>query len=296
MEPSDSSLFDNEARRRSSQRGEVALDALWGLLLGSMALLACAILSARISATASRLTAQMNGRLAAGKTIAVVAGALRSLERNRQPFAAQIFSGSTLLLSNGARHPLASLSGTSGPRGDSDILSIIEPDTRLEGKVSSASLSGTSVTATICGLTTRIPSGTFKSFLLYTIEGVKQVVGEVRTINTTCVMLTGTSIQGVVSASPSWTSRPLLFAPVDREYSLFVDRNANLRLASHTGSLILENQPLTRGIEKIKVEKHTGADGVTIWKLSVKPSQGGEVSHFIVPALAQRHIWNEVLP
>lgn len=289
-------LFAKAARQTSSQRGDVALDALWGLLLGSMALLACAVLSARISVTASRLTAQMNGRLAAGKTIAVITGALRSLERNRQPFAAQLFSGASLLLSNGARHPLASLSGTSGPRSDSDILSIIDPETRFRGTVTSTSFSETSVTATICGLTTRIPSGTFKSFLLYTIEGVKQVVGEVRAINTTCAMVGGTSVQGVVSASPSFTSRPLLFAPVDREYSIFVDRNANLRLASHTGSLILENQPLTRGIEKLTVEKRSGADGTTIWKLTVKPSQGGEISHFIVPALAQRYIWNEVLP
>jgi hypothetical protein len=296
VEPSDILLFANEASRRGPQRGEVAFDALWGLLLGSMALLACAILSARISATASRLTAHMNGRLAAGKTIAVITGALRSLERNRQPFAAQIFSGSSPFLSNGARHPLASLSGTSGPRSDSDIISVIDPESRFRGTVTSTSFSGTSVTATICGLTTRIPSGTFKSFLLYTIEGVKQVVGEVRAINTTCAILSGTSISGVVSAPPSFTSRPLIFAPVDREYSLFVDRNSNLRLASHTGSLILENQPLTRGIEKIKVEKHTGADGVTIWKLRVTPSHGEELSHFVVPALAQRFIWNEVLP
>jgi hypothetical protein len=291
-----SSLFGKEARRTSSQRGDVALDALWGLFLGSMALLACAIVSARISVTASRLTAHMNGRLAAAKTISVVTGALRSLERNRQPFAAQIFSGSSLLLSNDVRHPLALLSGTSNPRSDSDIISIIDPETRFRGTVTSTSFSGTSVTATICGLTTRIPSGTFKSFLLYTVEGVKQVVGEARAINTTCAMLSGTSIQGVVSASPSFTSRPLHFAPVDREYSIFVDRNANLRLASHTGSLILENQPLTRGIEKLMVEKRAGSDGTTIWKLRVKPSQGGEISHFIVPALAQRHIWNEVLP
>ena len=280
----------------SSDRGNVALDALWGLLLGSMALLSCAFLSSRVSSSATLITREINGRLAAAKTIAVVTGALRSLDRNRQEFAAIVVSGTSPLLPIGTRHPLVSISSASGPRADSDILTLIDLDNRYRGTVASATLSGSSVDATICGISHRIPSGAFKSYLLLSIEGARQVVGQVAPVNATCARLIGSSIQGVVSRDLSFTSRPLVFVPIDREYSLFVDRNANLRLASHTGSTILENQPISRGVDALTIQRQRRADGTRIFKLTVRPSVGREISRFIIPAQTQRNVWNEVLP
>lgn len=284
------------AKRGAFQRGDIALDALVGLLLGSLALVSCAFLSSRISSAAAFITKEVNGRLASAKTIAVVTGALYALDRNRQPFAAQITSGATLRFPNGARHPLASVSTTSGPRAESDILTVIDLDNRYRGAVTAVTSSGTSIDATVCGLASRIPSGAFKSYLIVTIEGARQVVGEVVPISSTCARLMGSSIQGAVAAEASFPSRPLVFVPIDREYSIFVDRVANLRLASHTGSILLENQPISPNVESMTIATERHSSGVPIFKLTVKPTVGREISRFIIPALAPRAIWNEGLP
>ena len=277
------------------ERGDIALDALWGLLLGSLALVSCAFLSTRVSSAAAFITQEVNGRIAAAKTIAAVTGALFALDRNRQPFAAQITSGTTLRLPNGVRHPLASVSTTSGPRADSDIITVIDLDNRYRGAVTAVNISGTSIDATVCGLASRIPSSAFKSYLILTIEGARQVVGEVLPISSTCARLMGSSIQGAVSGEAAFPSRPLIFVPIDREYSIFVDRAANLRLASHTGKVLLENQPISRNMDSMTIAAARRSNEVPIFKLTVRPTSGREMSHVIIPALAQRNIWNEAL-
>lgn len=282
--------------RSDNERGAVALDALWGLLMGSLALISCAYLTSRVSSTAALMTREINGRLAAAKTIAVVTAALLSAERNRLAFSAQITSGTSLRLPNGLRHPLATISTSSGPRTESDILTLIDLDNRYRGLVTAATISGTSITATICGLSSRIPSGAFKSYLLLTIEGARQIVGDAVSINSTCARLNGASISGVISPQSAFTSQPLVFVPIDREYSIFVDRAANLRLASHTGASILENQPISRDVDLMTLQEERQPHGIRIFKLNVKPPSLRAVSHFIIPALTQRQVWNEVLP
>jgi hypothetical protein len=282
--------------RSARERGGVALDALWGLFIGGLVLVSCAYLTSRVSSTAAMLTREVNGRLAAAKTIAVVTASLLSLERNRQSFGAQIISGNSLRLPNGLRHPLATISSSSGPRIESDILTAIDLDNRYRGTVTAVTISSTSVEATVCGLSNRIPSGAFKSYLLLTVEGARQVVGEAVATSSTCARLTGSAIPGVVSAQASFPSRPLVFVPIDREYSIFVDRAANLRLASHTGTTILENQPITRDVSFMMINEDLQPKGIRIFKLTVHPSAGHPISHFIIPALTQRGVWNEVLP
>lgn len=282
--------------RSGKEQGDVALDALWGLLLGGLVVVSCAYLTSRVSATAAVITQEVNGRLAAAKTIAVVTAALRSLESNRQDFGAQITSGLSLRLPNGLRHPLGAISTVSGPHPDSDILTLVDVDNRYRGTVTQATISGASIEATVCGLSSRIPSGAFKSYLLITIEGARQVVGEAIAITSSCARLAGSSIPGVVSAQPSFPSRPFVFVPIDREYSIFVDRAATLRLASHTGGTILENQPISRDVRLMTIQEERQRNGVRVFELTVQPPSGLPFSHFIIPALTQRHVWNEVLP
>ncbi|MEY4668937.1 MAG: hypothetical protein RL518_1636 [Pseudomonadota bacterium] len=280
----------------AKEGGFVALDALWGLLLGSLVLVSCAFLSARVSSTAATLNREIHGRLVGAKVIGVITGGLFSLDRNRQPFGAHITSGRSLRLMNGARHPLAAISSLSGPSPESDILTLIDIDTRYRGTVTAATISGSTIQATVCGLPSRIASGAFKSYLLFTLEGARQVVGEVVAITSTCARLTGSSISGIVSAQTSFPSRPLTFVPIDREYSLFVDRIANLRLASHTGATILENQPVTRGVDLITIQEENRSRGIRIFTLTIQPSGARPISHVGIPALTQRNLWNEALP
>lgn len=265
------------------------------MAIAAIILSGTASLFTNIARTSFSLSAKHHGTLAIFRSYAAITEALRSLERNRLSFAVQVTPGNNLTLPHGIPHPLASLAGTSAPRGDSDVLSVIDVAYQYRGAVTESTVSGNSIEATICGFYKRPSSGNFKSFLVYTIEGARQVVGDLRALNGECVQLTGTSLRGLVSAEPIFSSQPLSFAPIEREYSLFVDRSANFRIASHIGLRITENQPIIRGLHFMRITRHQEVQGATTFTVQLRPTLGRLFTSFVTPGLSQRYIWNEVL-
>jgi hypothetical protein len=279
-----------------NERGYTLLDALWSLGIASIILSSTLTLFTTLSRLNLSLSWTNQGVITSMKVHAVIATALRSLERNRLPFAAQVMSGSSLVLPHGGQHPLSDISGPTSPRSDSDILSIIDLAHRHHGRVLTSTFADTSVTAEICGIYSSVPSTDFKSFILYTLEGPRQVVGAITYRTSSCISLTGTSIRGIVSSQPEFTSHPITFVPIEREYSLFVDRSSHLRIASHVGGRITENQPIVRGVEFISISTQRESDGVMAFMANIKPTVGPSLKTFILPGLSQRMLWNEILP
>lgn len=264
--------------------------------VASITLAVLATLHANISQTAARISRANQNIVATTKVYAALSAALRSRERNRLSFATQIGRPPLLRLPSGGAHPLGALIGATRPREGSDILTVVDVAHRCRGSITKAIVSGDAVTATACGLACRVQPDEFKSYLLYSIDGARQVVGEVSSLSDSCVEVRGTAIAGVVGARRAFTSSPIIFAPVEREYSLFVDTTDTFRIASHVGPRIVENQPVAQGIESIDISSDQRERGVTTFAVVVRPRLGKELSTFIIPGLAERWIWNEVLP
>ena len=91
-------------------------------------------------------------------------------------------------------------------------------------------------------------------------------------------------------------SHPITFVPIEREYSLFVDRSSHFRIASHSGGRITENQPIVRGVERISLSADPHSHGVMTFMATIQPAVGPPVKSFILPGLSQRLLWNEILP
>lgn len=279
-----------------NERGYTLLDAVWSLGIAAIILSATLTLFSAFSRHTLSLSANNQGVIASMKVNAVIATALRVLERNRLSFAAQITPGASLILPHGGQHPLSALSGPTSPRTDSDVLSIIDLAHRYRGRVITSTVTGAAIEAEICNLSSPIPSNEFKSFILYTLEGAKQVVGNIAYRNASCITFSGMSIRGLVSSQAEPASQPITFVPVEREYSLFVDRGSNFRIVSHVGGRIMENQPIIRGVKSISLAASQQSRGVLTFTASIQPSFGLSVKTFLIPGLSQRMLWNEILP
>lgn len=279
-----------------NQRGRILIEGIVSLGVASIALASLVTLLATISHTAVRLSQSHQGVVATTKVYAAITAALRARERSRLPFAAQITQPPRLELTHGVAHPLAALSGATRPKEGSDILSVVELAQRCRGTVREAHASASSIVATVCDISCRIRRDEFKSYLLYAIDGARQVIGDLSAVSPSCVEVRGSVTSGLVGALTTFTSAPIVFAPVEREYSLFVDANDTFRIASHVGRNIVENQPITQGVASLAVSSARDARGVITFKVAVRPRQGRALESFIIPRLSERQIWNEVLP
>ena len=279
-----------------SIRGRILIEGVVSLGIASIILAALVTLFTTISQTAVRISKAHSSVVATTKVYAAVSTALRVRERNRLSFATQITRSPQLRLPHGVAHPLAVLKGNTGPRDNSDILSVVEVAHRCRGTVVQATTNNDSITMTVCGLACRPQPDEFKSFLLYGIDGARQIVGEVSLVSQYCGEVRGTAIEGLVTEHRLFTSMPLVFLPVEREYSLFVDRTDTFRIASHVGMRIVENQPVAQGIEKISITPIGHERGVSTFHILIQPRIGKVLAAFVTPSLAGRFIWNEILP
>ena len=277
-------------------RGRILIESIISLAVTSITLTALVLLLTNISHTALRISHAHSGVIATTKAYAALAAALRAREKGRLAFTVQSAHGAHPRLPSGGEHPIARLSGTTAPREDSDILSVVEIAQRCRGTATDAVIRGESISTKVCGLTCKIQPDDFKSFLLFSIDGVRQIVGGIRPVSQTCMEVRGTTIDGIVTTQRSFTSAPLVFVPVEREYSLFIDGTATFRIASHIGMRIVENQPITQGIRAFELKKSVHPRGASTYEVTIHPQAGQAFSSIVVPGLAERHFWNEVLP
>jgi len=279
-----------------SERGEILLEIVWSMGITSLVISALVVLVTNVSHTVGRISRAHEGVLAATKVLAATSVALKVRERNRLPFASTITKPPLFASTSGTKHPLSNLDGPTAPRSASDILSVVDLAQRYRGDVKEPVMSGTTISAKVCGFARVPPSPDFKSFLLYSVETAYQVIGSLTPLSRSCAEIRGSLIQGLVTHETEFRSPPLVFIPVEREYSLFVDTTATFRIASHIGSRVIENQPIVTGIEHMTLRESRATDNITFFNLRVKPLFGREISALIVPGLSQRTLWGEVLP
>jgi hypothetical protein len=80
-----------------------------------------------------------------------------------------------------------------------------------------------------------------------------------------------------------------------REFSIYIDKTGELRLVSHVGTLILENQPITRGLRSLQVSPFVAASGATLFGVTLVATKARQHTFMLSGALAQHSLWNEIL-
>lgn len=280
----------------SANRGYTLIELLWALALSSLFGVVGIAAFARWTKALHVVAQQQEGYRATLKAHALLESALYSTDHSRLPFTILRTPGNALRLPNGAEHPVSALRGTSQPRADSDIISIVDISPTLIGEVQTASASGSGVFLEACGLMSAVRDNDYKSVIVMTLDGPYQAVGKVTNTSRGCVSFSGVIVAGIVSGSQEILAPPLRLLIVQREFSLLVDRSGELRFVSHTGSRILENQPVTRGYRSIHLEPLSDEAAGILFKVSVHASYSRPSFRFVLPSLLQRSIFSELLP
>lgn len=278
----------NTAKNRSA--GFTLYEALVGLGLAGLAALAVTKAVSLMNHSGASMLTGTNTIIAQQKANAAITRALENLNRSRLPLGPIILDGAEISLK---KHPLANLKGTSAPRIDSDVLSIIEVSPLHRGTVTETSFANGTISITACGFVQLPLSTEFRSFIAVGSAGVFQLVGSMRQIAPACGLLEGISISGLLQNTAPSPQGFITVWGVLREYSLFVDRSSQFRIASHVGQRILENQPITRGIRALSLTLAT-ATNTRFVKVAVSATGVKPLTTLAAPLFVQREIWEEL--
>jgi hypothetical protein len=243
-------------------------------------------------------TNSVEQRLAITKSALALTAALRASERARIPVLTQVTSGSSLASASGGAHPAGSLSATSKPRPDSDVLSTIEVDPLYRGRITRSEFNSGGVVLEVCEVSKVPTPQQFRSHLALGLgeNSLCELTGEPTQTSANCFTLRGTPLRGLINATDTCAPGSLLeYLPIVREQSLFIDRSGELRIISHIGLLLLENQPITRGLRDFKLTQLKPHPDLTLFQISIRAS-GAKAHNFISPAsLTRTPLWNEIL-
>ncbi len=274
------------------QKGASLIEMLVTLALGAMVLASTStgiIAGSRLFTTLSGTT---EATITRQKTTAVVGASLRALDRHRMNRGWRVTSGANIV---GTVHPLARLRGTSAPRETSDILSIIETSPIHRGRIVSSLVNDTVAELRACDFPEPPTPSNTKSLLVLGLSGILHVSAEIPRSTNGCIDLRASRLHSIFSTYTPPTGSFHTLLPIEREYSVFVDRSSQLRLVSHLGSQLVENQPIARGVSFIRLAQYEDPSGATIFSVTVKPIGGPASTTSIVIATTRRALWNEIL-
>jgi prepilin-type N-terminal cleavage/methylation domain-containing protein len=265
-------------------------EVLVGLAVAGLAMIAIAKTVALLNRSGAMMLSSASGALAQQKTSAAIRRALDDVNRSRIPLNPIIMDGADI---SARRHPLASLKGTSAPRPSSDVISIVEVSPLHRGSITETLWSGNKFSITACGFAQIPDSAAFRSFIAAGTDEVFQLVGRIQQVSDSCGVFEGAAIAGLVSYSTPSPQGFISLWGVLREYSLFIDRSSQFRIASHVGMHVLENQPITRGVRSISLSATT-SDTARFFKLTVS-APGAQALTTLTPSLfTERPAWEEL--
>ena len=277
-------------------RGYSLIECLCGLCLIGMLSAVTTRFVGQSSAILNDTTSAIESRISLTKAALTVSAQLAALERSHLPGTISISSGTTVQAPHGGSHPVAGVGPTSQPRPESDIISVIEVDPRYRGRIRQSKFSGSTIEVEVCSGPEIPTTSQFKSHVVVGLSGICQITGTPTPTLAGCFTVSGSAVRGLLHATQSCPRAALLeYLPIAREFSVYVDKTGELRLVSHVGTHILENQPMTRGLRSLRAAPFVAPSGAHVFSLTILAARAREHTFMLSGALAQHSLWNEIL-
>jgi hypothetical protein len=276
-------------------RGLCLFELVVALGIGSILITGLLSLFTRALSSLAISSASSDAVIASLKAHALIAGGYSVSEKHRLGYVISTLSGADISKSGGSPHPLAGLRPTSAPREDSDIITFISLSPLHRAWVRAYKRSGSGVSIEACGMYQVPRPDEYKSVAILAIDGPMQATGAFSRLSPNCVSFEGAVIPGLLTPDTSSRGTPLELVAISYEQSIFIDRTGELRLASHVGMRITENQPIARGFRFMRIRENL-SQGIMTHSLEIKPSGGAISKRFLIPSVTRRSLWSEILP
>lgn len=289
-------LFVKLSVGRENTRGYSLMECLVALGLTALSSALALQLLKQSCSQLSGATATIEQRLATVKSATIISSSLSALERSHLPQLIWITNGANPKTPSGEAHPVIGLAGTSKPRPESDILSAIEIDPYYQGRIVETRISSQSVSVTICESQSIPAKDQFRSHLLLSAGGLCQITGTPEMLSRGCFSVNGAPVRGLINQGTRCSRNAYLeYRPVSREISLLIDRSSEFRLISHVGMRLIENQPITRGLRELKIQRISPRIDAQFFRIMLRTSAAKWESFLIPAALTSEAHWNELL-
>jgi prepilin-type N-terminal cleavage/methylation domain-containing protein len=275
-------------------RGYSLLECICSLSIVALLAAGVAQIVHRSTTVLGATSDNLEERFALTKSALVIRAALAAHERSHLPGLVSITNGSNPTTSYGGRHPVSSLSGNTSPRSASSIVSIVEVSPRHRGRIIKSSFSADTISVDVCGGVEIPTPNEFRSHIVVGIQGLCQLTGTPEPLNNGCFTITGRVVTGIVSQTCQ-TNALLEYLPVTRELSIYIDRTGELRLISHVGSRIIENQPIVRSLRSLQITPMKDATYAIIYRIDLYANATRSHRFFVPAGLTEETIWNEIL-
>lgn len=275
-------------------RGYSLIECLCSLCIVGLLTAGIAHTVHRSSAILGATSKALEQRFSLTKAGIVLSAALAAHERTHLPDVVTLTTGSQPRTRYGGTHPVGSLRGNTRPRTNSTILSILELEPRFRGRIVRSSFTDHSVSLYVCGGGDIPGPNTFRSHIAIGLVGLCQLTGSPTRRSNGCFELSGRAVEGLVSNSCLPNSL-LEYAPISRELSLYIDVTGELRLISHVGQRIIENQPIVRGLRSLDIGVIENRAQGLLYRINLHAT--GTRSHRFLWAagLTKGSLWNEIL-
>lgn len=256
-----------------AQSGLTLIELLCSIALLGLITLSIATVSGNTIRINSFTQAIARDEIAVTRAYSVISSLIRTTERLRLADLVTITTGAHPTTLWGAPHPITLLKGTTRPRMDSDIITSISINPTLRGRVVKSIFNDTSITAIICQLLRQPSSKEVKKHLFIGSSSVCQMRGVVSPLSGDCYEFNGTPINTIMTSKADCIPQALLeYYPTESDRTIFVDRSGTLRLLSHSGLNITENQPITRGLRRLFIAQKVTDTGDIFYSLRITPS------------------------
>jgi hypothetical protein len=275
-------------------RGYSLIECICSLCIVGLLTASIAHLVHRSSSTLGAISTTLEQRFTMTKAGIVLSAALAAHERMHLPDVVTITNGSAPNTRHGGLHPVAALKGNTRPRTNSAILSIVEVAPRFRGRITKSSFSDQSINIDVCDSSAIPGPNTFRSHVAIGLAGLCQLTGTPERTYGGCFTLTGKAVQGLLSSECAINSL-LEYIPVSREFSVYVDATGELRLISHVGQRIIENQPIVRGLRSIDINALSVSSKGLIYRLDLNATATRSHRFYWAAGLTMGSLWNEVL-
>jgi len=290
------SYANHRAHMQATTRGYSLLECIVSVgIIGMVSALAVRS-TQHASSILGEFTQTLEEHSSSTKAALISSALLGASERSHLEGLIQISDGSALTLPHGGPHPVQGVGATSRPRQSSHIISAIEVEPRSRGRISLSQFDSSEIAIEVCDSASIPTRDAIKSHLLLGVAGYCQVVGTIESGTSGCFSLRGTPIRGLLLADTRCATASLHeYLAITREASLYIDTTGELRLVSHIGMRITENQPITRGLRSLGATTIRPAPGAAFFEVTFRV-RANRSSKFLFPAtLSQELIWNEIL-
>jgi len=247
-------------RNQESEKGTTILELLSGLLLIAVITAILAVNLRQSLLNSLKTEAVSKSQYIESKTLEIMERVVADLDSHRFIIWPRIHKNGTITFQDGTLNPISTKTGSNSPSLNSDAITSMRPEIPFLQRVFSVEQQGEVFLIDAClQFRNNLAGHDFKSYIGINLESYVQLLKQdsSQTSKDQCRLFKFKKARSMSlpSMKDHQVKKVRWLVPLSRQYTLYVNKKAQLRYLSHRGESNIENQPLLEGLESLGIEE-----------------------------------------